>query len=365
MMIINKRYLPRPFMLGDPYARYALGRYHQVGSSFADLDVTVGARGLSQTAIPEIDDDVLEIVGNVDAEVELVRTALLGHRRDHDLFPQPTLPMELQSWLSALLEEGDTYHRLTFARADNDKPFRLVKLQWVAPETIVERCDREGRPSYEQFASRRAYEGDGYAVVGDPTDHLYTFPADEIVHLRWPLREPGGRAPGQVALKIGRKVARAAEEELLRVHASANPEEFYLPLARARAGAFNDALDRQKLLSARIRDQLFYPGSYESEVFPWTEDLTDYFAADRIIRGRIAICQLRDYLFEQFNEQVIGPWRRRNGWGDIRLRLRPQLFNIDDWQALREEIQAQRASIDDVRAAAHAEADTARTYGRA
>lgn len=364
MMLINKRYLARPFMLGDPYARYALGRYHQVGSSFADLDVTVGARGLSQTAVPEIDDDVLEVVGDVDAEVELVRITLLSHRRDHDLFPEPTLPMELQSWLSALVEEGDIYYRLSFARVDADRPYRLVKVQWVAPETIVERRDSTREPSYEQFASRRAYEGDGYTVTGEPIDHLYTFAKDEIVHLRWPLREPGGRAPQEVALKLGRKVARASEEELLRAHALANPDESYLPLARAGAGAFNGALDRQKLLSARIRDQLFYPGSYESEVFPWADDLTDYFAADRIIRGRIAICQLRDYLFGQFNEQVLDPWRQRNGWSNVRLRLRPQLLSIGDWQALQGELEAGRASIDDVRAAAHAEADTASAYGR-
>ena len=102
-----------------------------------------------------------------------------------------------------------------------------------------------------------------------------------------------------------------------------------MPIARARAGAFVDALEKRKTASARIKDMLFYPGAYEAEVFPWVGDITDYFAADRILRSRVAICQVRGYLFTELNRQLLGEWSRLNGWGELTLSLRPDLFLED------------------------------------
>jgi hypothetical protein len=46
----------------DRYAVFALGTHHRVGSSFADSDIVVAARGLSESVVPDIDQEVLAAV---------------------------------------------------------------------------------------------------------------------------------------------------------------------------------------------------------------------------------------------------------------------------------------------------------------
>ena len=352
--------LNKPFFLGDRYARIALGSYHETGGSLADVDIHVSGRGLSQTVIPEIDEEVLAVVGDVDEEVAAVRDVLLSRWTRRELWNQPTLPMELQSYVAQLLEHGDVFIHLLFEKGKSGD-YSLFKTRWLAPETIVVRDDGETR--YEQFASWRAYTGSGYSVAGDPTDHFTVFEEEEILHLRWPLDEPvGSRVPATAALRLGKRLARASNRGILRARAAAEPEETYWSVARARAGAYDQELDVQKALSARAMDMLFYPGADEAEVFPWADAVTDFFLADRILRSRIAIAQIRDYLFWEFNRQVIGTWTRLNAWSEVRLELRPQLFSIDDWKGMRAELHAGGISLVDVRAAVRAEAETARAF---
>src|SRR5207248_614906 len=175
-----------------------------------------------------------------------------------ELWNQPGLPMELQAYVAQLVERGEIFIHLLFERSPKTGEYSLFKTRWLPTETIVV---RGGPPiTYEQFVSWRAYSGgSGYTIVGDPVDHFHVFSEDEVLHLRWPLPEPGGRAPAEAALRMGRRVERAANREILKVRSSAEPDESYLPLARARAGAYGDALAVQKRLSARISDMLFYP----------------------------------------------------------------------------------------------------------
>jgi hypothetical protein len=92
------------------------------------------------------------------------------------------------------------------------------------------------------------------------------------------------------------------------------------------------------------------------------DHITDFFAADRILRGRVAIAQIRDYLFGEFNRQVIRQWARLNKWKEIRLELRPRLLTADEWNALRGELHAGKLGLEDVLAAVHAEAETVRAF---
>jgi hypothetical protein len=246
--------LNKPFFLADRYAAVALGSYHETGGSFADLDIHVSARGLSHTVIPEIDEDVLTVIGDVDDQLAAVRDVLLSRWTRRELWNQPTLPMELQSYVAQLLEHGEVFIHLLFEQGKSGD-YSLFKTQWLAPETIVVR--RGDETTYEQFVSWRAYKGSGYSVAGDPTDHFAEFREDEILHLRWPVDEPAGsRAPATAALRLGRRLALAADRGLLRARAGAEPQETYWSIARARAGAYNDALDVQKALSARAKDIL-------------------------------------------------------------------------------------------------------------
>ena len=171
---------------------------------------------------------------------------------------------------------------------------------------------------YEQYVSLRAFEGSNYVMDGGPREHFAEFDEQEVLHLRWPLPEPGGaRSPAAAALRAGRDIGRNAERMVLVAQAGAETKETFLSLARARAGAFSDALETEQIGSAKVKDMLFYPGAYEAPVFPWVEHATDYFLADRALRSRVAICQLRDYLFAAFNEQVLARWTQLNGWGEV------------------------------------------------
>jgi len=353
--------LDAPFFLPDRYAEIALGKFRQRGGSFVDLDIHVAARGISNTVIPDIDEGVLEVVGEVDDQVKRVRDALLGRWGNDNLWFQPSLPMELQSYVTQLVEHGQLFIHLAFAESSNGEQI-LVRTRWIPSETMLARRGKDG-DCWEQFASWRAYSGDGYAVSGEPRDHLHRFETNEILHLSWPLETPRrGSAPTRAVLQLERQIARAAEQGILRARAGAEPEESYFPLARARAGAYDDALERQKLLSARARDMLLYPGTDEAEIYGWGDSTTDFFAADRLLRARIAIGELRDYLFGEFNRQVIDRWRELNEWAPIRIGLRPRLLTVDDWQALRQELHNGTAGLKDVRAVVHAEAETARSF---
>jgi hypothetical protein len=352
-----------PFFVPDRYAEIALGTFHQSGSSFTDLDIHVSARGISHTVIPEIDETILEVTGEVDDQLKRVRAVLLGRSGGDKLWFQPNLPMELQSYVGQLVESRQLFVHLTFAESKDGEQL-LVKTRWIPPETMLRRRGSDCE-YWEQFASWRAYRGDGYSVSGEPTDHLHRFETSEILHLRWPLHTPtGNRAPAQAALQLEPQIERAAEQGVLRARAGADPDETYYPVARARAGAYDDALERQKLWSARARDLLLYPGTDEAEVYGWADSTTEFFAADRLLRARIEICQIRDYLFAEFNTQVIDRWRTLNAWAPIRLQLAPRLLTVEDWESLRTDLHRGAADLADVRAAVHAEADTARHFNK-
>jgi hypothetical protein len=354
------------FFGSDRYAAFALGTAREVGSSFADADVYVAARGLSNSVIPDIDESVLVIEGDDAEQTAAVREVLLAPYSNRDLWSEPNLPMELQLYLSQLVERGELFVYLGFARAADASPYSLFETRWLAPETILHRRLPQGGV-YEQYASRRAFEGSDYVLDGEPREFLTNVPEEDVLHLRWPLGEPSGvgTAPAEAARKLGRRVERHAEQSLLAARASAEPSETLLPVARARTGAFASALEAQKTLSARIKDLLLYPGAAEAEMFPWTDKITDYFAADRILRSRIAICGIREYLFEEFNRQVLGRWSQLNAWGHIRLALRSDAFSEADWQAMRDELTRGTTTLDDVRAAVTLEYESGHHYGRA
>ncbi len=350
------------FVVPDRYASIALGTYRPIGGAFADSDIYVAGRGLSQTVIPDVDEDALAVVGAVEEQAATVRDVLLDASSRRELWAQPGLAMELQSYVTQLLERGEVFIHLVFAKTSSGD-YSLFKTSWIAPETIVVRPHEES--PYEQFVSWRAYRAPDYHVAGDPKDHFTSFSAGEILHLRWPLDSPArGRAPAAAVLSLEPSIRRAENRSLLQARAHAEPDEKYLSLARGLAGAYGDSLEITKALRARARDMLFYPGASESEWFPWAEPITTFFAADRIIRARIAIAELREYLFDEFSRQVLGAWSGMNDWSEVRLELKPKLFTINEWKVMRDDLHAGRLGLDDVWAAVHAEAETARAFSR-
>jgi hypothetical protein len=356
---------PRAIFGQDRYAAAALGTDHVIGSSFADADLFVGKRGLSESVVPGIDNDVLNVESDDAVAADVVRRVLLDRGLSRELWNQPTLPMALQGFVGELVDRGRLYVHLEFGRATTDDPYLLLDTTWLAPETLVLR-ERDGRRFYEQFVSRHRFAGEpGVILDSEPDDDLVEIPSDEVLYLRWPLEQPDARhPPSHCALRLGETVGRHTEHSLLSARAAAEPEETFLPLARARAGAFANALEKQKDVSARIKDILLYPGAYEAEFFPWVDDVTDYFRADRMLRSRIGICRIRDYVFAEFNRQVLDRWARLNAWGKVRLVHRADLFSEEDWRAMHRDLMPGALSLDDVRAAIAAEYESAASYGR-
>lgn len=354
----------RPIFGQDRYAAVALGTAHVIGSSFADTDLFVGKRGLSESVVPGIDNDVLDIEGDDATAVGVVRRALFDRWSSRDVWTQPTLPMELHEYIGQLVDRGEMFLHLDFGRESDDDPHVLLGTTWLAPETLVLR--ERDRKYYEQLVSRRRFAGEKHIIVqGDPTDHIVEIPADEVLYLRWPLEHPDPSVPpARHVLRFGEEEGRQAERTLLNARAGAEPDENFLPLARARAGAFADALEKQKAISARTKDMLMYPGSYEAEVFPWVDEVTDYFRADRMLRARVGITRIREYLFEEFNRQVLDRWTRLNSWGRVRLVHRADLFTEGDWRGMHDELTRGELSLQDVRAAIAAEHESAHRYGR-
>jgi hypothetical protein len=147
---------------------------------------------------------------------------------------------------------------------------------------------------------------------------------------------------------------------LLAARSQAEPEETFITLARGRAGAYRETVEQQRVASARIKDMLFYPGAQEAEIWPWAPELPDYFMADRILRSRIAICQVRSYLLDEFNRQLVIPWSERNGWPAACLVLRPDHFTEQEWRAMRSDLEDGKLDLADVKAAVQAEWECAR-----
>lgn len=350
----------RTFFGTDRYALAALGEVEEVDGSFGEAHIFVAARGVSESVIPAIDEELLEVSGPEPENVARVEETMLRSSVYRDLWSQPTLPMEPQGYIRQLIERGRLYVRLHFAETDTGI-VDLMKTTWLAPETILHRPHAH---VYEQYASRRALAQPGIVIAGEPREHLASIPEAEVVALQWPLADPRGASPAAAAAALGREVARQANRVLLSSRAQAEPRETFLPIARARSGAFSDALERQQLVSAQIKDALFYPGAYEAEWFPWIDEATDYFRAERILRSRIAICRLRTYLFEELNSQILGRWTKLNGWAPMTIGLRPRLFDERDWMELSTELRAGEVGLDDVRAAVAIEAETAFAVGR-
>lgn len=336
----------RGFYTMDNYASLALKMRPPIGSSMADARLHNASQTFSYRVIPDIDEDSL-VVECADRDVaETVRETLFDWSSRRDLWDQPNMPMELRSWVTGMLTFRDIYVHFELERVDDSEPWKLIFVGWLPPETIIVRGRGEKR-RYEQFVSKRWPEGGGISVMGGPREFLEVFSADEIVHLRWPLHEPSGtRAPEARARLVGRPLDRYANRLLDGARAGAEPEETFLPVARGRAGAYADALDHEKIHDAVVGDCLFQPPD---------EDITEFFYVDRLVRSRIAACDVRDYVLAQVSKQLLGRWARRNGWPDVTLRLRRECWSVQDWRALHDEYRRGNATIEDVIAAARAE----------
>jgi len=331
----------RGFYTMDNYASAALDMRPPIGSSLADAQIHNAKETFSYRVLPDIDEDSL-VVSCSDAQVaEFVRETLFDWSSRHDLWDQPNMSMELRSWVTGMITFRDVYIHFEFDRVDDSDPWKLIFVGWLPPETVVVK-GRGAKRRYEQFVSRHWPEGAPVSVIGGAREFLEVFSADEVIHLQWPLDERHGRGPEYAARRAGRPVDRYGDRLLAAARSGAEPDETFLPIAKGRAGAYTGALDHEKLHDAVVGDRLFLPPE---------EDVTEYFYVDRLVRSRIAACEVRNYLLDAIGEQLLGPWSALNGWPTVRLELRRECWTIEDWRTLHAEYQRGQATIDDVLAA--------------
>ncbi len=348
----NRRRQGRTVWWRDRYAAFALGTLEDVEGGFGGTDVFVASRGLADTVIPGIAQNSLRVVGQHPEQVDAIADVVFERGRDR-LWDEPTFPMQLHAWIKQLVHDGELIVHLDFQRPAAAEPYRLERATWMGPETV-----RRRGGIYEQFVSHRAFEQAGI-IVAEPEDQLVELPAQEILHVSWPF-PTRGRSRLADTTKLRRRIEREMRRGLLAARAGAEPKETFLPIARGRAGAYRQALERQKLDSARIKDMLYYPGAYEAFAFPWVEETTDYFMAERMLRSRIAVCKLRRHLFEQINTQLLQRWTHLNGWDSVTLELATDTFTEEDWRQMRRQLDEGAITLQDVQAAIAAEAEAGR-----
>lgn len=340
----------RGFYSADNYASYALAVRQPLGYSMADATIHRATEDFAFAVIPDFEEDSLRVRCHDQTVADLVSSQLSERSSRSELWAQPNMAMELHSWIGSLMEGGRLYVHFGFSRQDDHAPYLLDFAVWLAPETIVVRS--QGADSlYEQYVSRRAFESSGVLVVGEPQEHYEIYSADEILAIYWPLSD-GEISPVRGARKASSSIDRWAKRMLLNSAAGAQPNETFLSVARARAGAYANALELEKLATAIAGDRLFLPVD---------DEVTEYFHVDRLIRSRAAAAQVRHHLFEQISRQLLDRWSALNGWPTMDLELRRPLWSIDDWKSLRRDYDRGLATLADVQAAASAEAETLRS----
>lgn len=332
----------RGFYTIDNYAATALNMHPLIGSSMADARIHNAKEMFAFMVIPDIDEDSIEVRCSDSQIAASVSETLFGWDSRRDLWDQPNMAMELRSWVAGMISYRDVYIHFELGRVDDKEPWDLIFVGWLPPATVLVR-GRGVDKRYEQFVSKYWPGGEAIVVEGGPREFLWEFASDEIVHLRWPLGEPDRRlAPEAAARRAGRAVDRYARDILASARAGAEPDETFLPIARGRAGAYREALDGEKLHDAVVGDRLFLPPD---------DEITEYFFVERLIRSRIAACEVRAYLLSEVSRQLLGPWAVRNNWPKLEMRLRKEVWSVADWRSLHEEYKSGSATVEDLIAA--------------
>lgn len=315
---------PRKGWFGaDPEVGMARGLRIAGEMHMAGVQQHASSESLKFRVIPGFEPDFFAIDGDVPAAVTASRSALLEHDA---VWHQPNICMEFQMMVTELLYFRESYRYVQFSE---QAPLLLERIDALAPETIYTSHTRNRR-TIEQYVRAE--------IAGRET--WFDFADHELLVLVWPLTEPAGpRPPAQAALVVGAAEARLADRMLLPLRAQNEPRERFVTFARARQGAYNDALAETKRVSARVADLLYDIPQ---------EPTTRYFEMLRVIRAQRAASELREYLVREFNRQVLARWAATNSWGRLELRCAARLLSAGDWQDVWLGFQDRSLSYDDV-----------------
>jgi hypothetical protein len=308
---------------GDPEAGMARGLRIGGEMHLAGAQLHASSESLKFRVIPGFEPDFFAIDGDVPAALTTARSALLEHDA---VWHQPNICMEFQMMVAELLYFRECYRYIQFSEPE---PRVLERIDALAPETIYTSQTRNRR-TVEQYVRAE--------IAGRET--WFEFADHELLMLAWPLAEPAGpRPPERAALVAGVAEDRLADRMLLPLRAQNDPGERFVTFARARQGAYSDALAETKRVSARVADLLYDIPQ---------EPTTRYFEMQRIIRAQRAASELREYLVREFNRQVLTRWAATNRWGRLELTIAAPLLSAADWQDVWLSFRDRSLSYDDV-----------------
>jgi hypothetical protein len=314
-----------------------------------DGEIENGIQAFAWSVFPPNDrGGFFEVQGPPGSARAIVEADLFGRSTRDELWAHGSLVSDLGSVVRLMMRDGEAFMHFDFAALADEEPARLVHFAPLPAETILPRRD-----GFEQF-----YSGaDEVQSGGRPVDkeHLVEFKREEILHLKWPLELPRRqRSPVEQARRLGSVGDEWSALGLLSIEVPQYPLESMLPVVRARLGRYAGYLDRMKDATLRAADAVYAAR---------TEGVTEFFMLDRVLRNRLAVAQVRDFVVKEFNQQVMRVWCRRNNWPWLGLAMRVDFFGVEDWTAMRDELERGTLSNPDVAAAIALETEAVRAAG--
>jgi hypothetical protein len=226
-----------------------------------------------------------------------------------------------------------TIGRVFFAMVWNDDGKQLVRMNRLPSETM--RAERRGgkiwryRQQYSVFTSnemiQEATPRVGWNLDEEVRGTTFYFSPDEIFFLEWPFDPKGrkGYPPAREAIEYVNQWKSFFERTTLQAKAMAYPELDDWRHFRARGYDLDYEMRRQKQAEINMR-----------KPFRVVQDVpvTNYYDVWQLKEMLQFIGKIRQYLLDEFNQQVVGAILRRNG-------LDVQAKYVCDYKLTNQEIQ--------------------------
>lgn len=248
------------------------------------------------------------------------------------IFPQSSYTIHdfLASCGAALALFGRLYYAMVWS--DDG---RLLTALYRLPEETMKAERRRGkirrfRQQYSIFTSNEAVQkatpGVHWTLDEEVRGTTFYFAPDEVFFLEWPF-DPGGRKgypPSAEAVKHLKEWQRLDERMLLQARASAFPELEDWRHLRARRYDFEEELRRHRRAEVMMTSPF--------RIVPPGIPRTPYFDVWQLKQLLQFVGDIRQYLLDQFNSQVVGPILRRN-------RLDAEARYVCDYKLANQEIE--------------------------
>jgi hypothetical protein len=207
-----------------------------------------------------------------------------------------------------LIVTGDDFRMIEWTEVDIQKrKYQLpVDLKYLSNETMKVIRKERTIVGYQQKYSLFTYlkENRFKGLDDKEKPRSFEFEKDEIIYTRYPFAK---KSPTAQSLKYLKPIKKFWDFGLDQAKSSVEVEDHYLPLERARYTTYAQEKRKHDLARGKIRT-----------IFNYLMDtngprLTQYYDVYTVIRYKKFLNDMRDYLVQQFNEQVLTAVAKKNG----------------------------------------------------